>query len=90
MELENIEERIIRLNPSSSSLGSAALSKDGRTLYYQASYEAGMNLWKLELESGNPSKIGSASGHMKWDEKFANLYVLGRKFSKMKDGAKML
>jgi len=90
VELENIEERIIRLTPSSSSLGSAALSKDGRTLYYQASYEAGMNLWKLDLESGNPSKIGSASGQMKWDEKFANLYVLGRKFSKMKDGAKML
>ena len=90
VELENIEERIIRLTHSSSSLGSAALSKDGRTLYYQASYEAGMNLWKLDLESGNPSKIGSASGHMKWDEKFSNLYVLGRKFSKMKDGAKML
>ena len=90
VELENIDERIIRLTPSSSSLGSAALSKDGRTLYYQASYEAGMNLWKLDLESGNPSKIGSASGHMKWDEKFTHLYVLGRKFSKMKDGAKML
>jgi hypothetical protein len=45
VELENIEERIIRLTPSSSDLGSAALSKDGRTLYYQASYEAGMNLW---------------------------------------------
>ena len=90
VELENIEERIIRLTPSSSDLGSAALSKDGRTLYYQASYEAGMNLWKLDLESGNPSKIGTASGSMKWDEKFANLYILGRKFSKMKDGAKML
>ena len=90
VELENIDERLLRLTPSSSSLGSATLSKDGRTLYYQASYESGMNLWKLDLESGNPSKIGSASGHMKWDEKFTHLYVLGRKFSKMKDGAKML
>jgi C-terminal processing protease CtpA/Prc len=27
---------------------------------------------------------------MKWDEKFSHLYVLGRKFSRMKDGAKML
>ena len=90
VELENIDERLLRLTPSSSSLGSAALSKDGRTLYYQASYEAGMNLWKLDLESGNPSKVGSASGHMKWDEKYGNLYVLGRRFSKMKDGGKML
>ena len=90
VELENIDERLLRLTPSSSSLGAAVLSKDGRTLYYQASYESGMNLWKLDLESGNPSKIGSASGHMKWDEKYGNLYVLGRRFSKMKDGGKML
>ena len=36
VELEGIEDRIIRLTPTSSTLGSAALSKDGKTLYYQA------------------------------------------------------
>ena len=90
VELENIEERLIRLTPSSASIGDAVLSKDGRALYYQAKYEAGMTLWKLDLDSGTPSKIGSATGRMLWDEKFSNLYVLGRSFSKMKDGAKML
>ena len=90
VELENIEERLIRLTPSSAAIGDAVLSKDGRALYYQATYEAGMSLWKLDLDSGVPSKIGSASGRMIWDEKFSNLYVLGRSFSKMKDGAKML
>ena len=90
VELENIEERLIRLTPSSAAIGDAVLSKDGRALYYQATYEAGMSLWKLDLDSGTPSKIGSASGRMIWDEKFSNLYILGRSFSKMKDGAKML
>ena len=90
VELDGIDERIIRLTPTSSNLGSAALSKDGTTLYYQASYESGMNLWKYDLEKGVPTKIGSASGRMKWDEKHGTLYVLGSRFSKMKDGSKSL
>ena len=90
VELDGFDERIIRLTPTSSNLGSAALSKDGTTLYYQASYESGMNLWKYDLEKGTPSKIGSASGRMKWDEKQGTLYVLGSRFSKMKDGSKSL
>ena len=90
VELEGIEDRIIRLTPSSCNLGSAALSKDGTELYYQAAYESGMTLWKLDLKEGVPSKIGSAGGRMVWDEKFANLYVLGGRFSKMKSGSKSL
>ena len=90
VELDDIEDRIIRLTPSSSDLGSAALSKDGGVLYYQAAYESGMNLWKYDLEKGTPTKIGAARGRMKWDAKFGTLYVLGGRFSKMKDGGKSL
>ena len=90
VELDGIDERIMRLTPTSSNLGSAALSKDGKTLYYQASYESGMNLWKYDLEKGVPTKIGSARGRMKWDEKQGTLYVLGGRFSKMKEGGKSL
>lgn len=90
VELDGIDERIIRLTPTSSNLGSAALSKDGTVLYYQASYESGMNLWKYDLEKGTPTKIGTARGRMKWDGKQGTLYVLGSRFSKMKDGAKNL
>ena len=90
MEFDGIEDRIIRLTPTSATLGSATLSKDGDFLYYQASYEGGMNLWKYDIKEGNPSKIGSARGRMLWDSKFKNLYVLGSTFSKMKDGAKNL
>ena len=90
VEFDGIDERIIRLTPASSNLGSAALSKDGKTLYYQASYESGMNLWKYDIEKGTPTKIGSARGRMKWDEKQGTLYVLGSRFSKMKEGGKSL
>ena len=90
VELDGIDERIIRLTPTSSNLGSAALSKDGTTLYYQASYESGMNLWKYDLEKKTPTKIGSARGRMKWDKKQGTLYVLGGRFSKLKDGGKSL
>ena len=90
VELDGIEDRIIRLTPSSSMLGAATLNKDGNVLYYQASYESGMNLWKLDLEDGAPVKVGPARGVMKWDSKFSHLYVLGPRFSKMKDGAKNL
>ena len=90
VELDGIDNRIIRLTPASSNLGSAALSKDGRTLYYQAAYESGMNLWKLDLEDYTPTKIGQARGKMKWDSKYSHLYVLGGRFAKMKDGAKSL
>lgn len=90
VETEGIENRILRLTPASSNLGSAALSKDGKTLYYQAEYEAGMNLWKYDLEKGTPVKIGAAIGRMKWDDKYNNLYVLGGKFSKIKNDGKNL
>ena len=90
VELDGIDERIMRLTPVSSDLGHATLSKDGTVLYYQASYEGGMNLWKFEIEKGIPSKIGSARGRMVWDAKYNNLYVLGSRFSKMKSGGKSL
>ena len=90
VELEDIENRIVRLTPSSCNLGSAALSKDGTVLYYQASYEGGMNLWKYDIKTGVPSKIGAASGRMMWDDKFETLYILGSRFSKMKSTSKMI
>ena len=90
VELDGIHDRIIRLTPTSSNLGSAALSKDGKTLYYQASYESGMNLWKYDIEKGTPTKIGPARGRMVWDSKQTTLYMLGGSFSKMKEGGKGL
>ena len=90
VELDNIEDRIVRLTPSSCDLGSIALSKDGKYLYYQATYEGGKNLWKYDIKKQNPSKIGSANGRMVWDGKQETLYVLGGSFSKMKKDGRSL
>ena len=39
VELNNIEDRIVRLTPNSSDLGSAIITKDGETLYYLSAFE---------------------------------------------------
>ena len=41
VELNNIEDRIVRLTPNSSDLGSAIITKDGETLYYLSAFEGG-------------------------------------------------
>ena len=45
---------------------------------------------RLERLTPGSADLVSASGKMVWDSKFAYLYVLGGKFSKMKDGANSL
>ncbi len=49
VELNNIEDRIVRLTPNSSDLGSAIITKDGETLYYLSAFEGGYDLWKMNL-----------------------------------------
>ena len=49
VELNGLEDRIIRLTPNSSNLGSTIISKDGETLYYLSAFEGGFDLWKMDL-----------------------------------------
>ena len=44
VELDGIQDRIVRLTPNSSSLASAILSKDGEQLYYLSSFEGGFDM----------------------------------------------
>ena len=53
VELNGIEDRIVRLTPNSSDLGSAILSKDGENLYYFSSFEGGYDLWKMNLREAS-------------------------------------
>ena len=48
-DLENCRDRVARLTVNSSRLGDYVLSKGGDTLYYQAAFEGGMDLWKHDL-----------------------------------------
>ena len=85
MELGGIQDRIVRLTPNSSSLGSAIIDKKGETLYYTASFEGGMDLWKLDLRKKDVKLankgVGYASFEMSKDGK--NIFLLGGRMQKM-------
>ena len=49
VDLEHLQDRIIRLTPMSSNLSGMALSKDGEKLYFMTSFEKGYDLWELDV-----------------------------------------
>jgi tricorn protease len=49
VDLEHLQDRIIRLTPMSSNLSGMALSKDGDKLYFMTSFEKGYDLWELDV-----------------------------------------
>lgn len=57
VELNGIEDRIVRLTPNSSDLGSAILSKDGEDLYYFSAFEGGYDLWKMNLREKDTKRL---------------------------------
>ncbi len=89
VELDDIEDRIVRLTPSSGSLGGYTMSKDGATLYYIVSYEGSYDLWQLDLRERNNKVLqkSSGSGRLAWDKKMENMFLLGGRMSKFKGGS---
>ena len=49
VELDHLQDRVIRLTPMSSSLSGMALSKDGEKFYFMTSFEKGYDLWELDV-----------------------------------------
>ena len=85
VELKGIEDRIVRLTPNSSDLGSAILSKDGENLYYFAAFEGGYDLWKLNLREKETKKLHKMDAG--WTsimlDKKGDIFLLGSKMQKM-------
>ena len=93
VELNNIEDRIVRLTPNSSDLGSAIITKDGETLYYLSAFEGGYDLWKMNLRKKDTKllhKMDAGWANMEMDKAIAgavygvysdkdgkNLFLLG-------------
>ncbi len=84
IELDGIQDRILRLTPNSSNLADAYLTPDGETLYYITSFEKGYDLWKVKPRKHEVklvSKLGAPAG-IDVDSK-GNMYLMGstiRKF----------
>lgn len=80
VELKNIDDRIVRLTPNSSDLGSAVISKDGETLYYFSAFEDGYDLWKMDLRKKDTRllhKMGAGWTNIEMDKDGKNLFLLG-------------
>lgn len=57
VELDGIEERIVRLTPFSGNLRGYTLDKKGEHLYYSMSYGAAYDIWQLNLlQPGKPRR----------------------------------
>lgn len=86
VELKGIEDRIVRLTPNSSDLGSAIVSKDGENLYYFSAFEGGYDLWKMNLrekETKRLHKLNTGWVSLSMD-KDGNIFLLGsRNMQKM-------
>ena len=94
VETEGLEDRIVRLTPNSSDMGSAILSPDGESLYYIAAYEAGLALWKMNLRKKETQLLHELSGgwaSLEMDKDGKNLFLLsGRSMQKMDMGSDAL
>lgn len=90
VELDGIQDRIVRITPNSSSLGDAIITKDGETLYYLSSFESGMDLWKMDLRKKETRLVSKAAGSGRFatsgDGK--TIFLLGSKLRKL-DGDKL-
>ena len=86
VELEGIEDRIVRLTPNSSDLGSAILSKDGENLYYFSAFEGGYDLWKMNLREKDTKrlhKLNTGWTSLMLDKKGDIFLLGGRNMQKM-------
>lgn len=84
VELEGIEDRIVRLTPNSSDVCDAIITKDGENLYYLSSFEKGYDLWKIKLRKPDAkivSKLSAGRLSMEMD-KSGNIFLLGSRMMK--------
>ncbi len=75
-DLANCRDRVVRLTVNSSHMADAILSPGGDTLYYQARFEGGYDLWKHDLVEDKTEIVMKNVGFgLEADKDFKNLYV---------------
>ena len=85
IELDGIQDRIVRVTPSSSRLGDAIVDPKGEILYYLASFEKGMDLWKIDLRKKEVNLVSKNAGYgtFEMDNEGKNIFLLGSNIKKM-------
>lgn len=92
VELEGIEDRIVRLTPFSSTLSDAIVTADGETLYFLCKVEDGFDLWKLPLRKREPqlaAKMGTGGSSLQADKDGKQIFVIGKEMKKLDKGDKL-
>lgn len=75
-DLANCRDRVVRLTVNSSHMADAILSPGGDTLYYQARFEGGYDLWKHDLVENKTEIVMKSVGYgLEADKGFKHLYV---------------
>ena len=85
IDLDHLEDRIVRLTPMSSDLGSSVLAKDGETLYFTSAFEKGYDLWSVSLRERSVKVMTKNVGRVSLtlDKEGKNIYALGQSFKKI-------
>ena len=85
VELDGIQDRIVRLTPSSARIGYSIMDKKGENLYFTGAYEKSMDLWKIDLRKKDMKQIsksvGVATFEMSADGK--TIFLFGNRMQKM-------
>ena len=79
VELDRLDERVVRLTPMSSRLSGAVLSKDGDKLYFLSAFEKGFDLWELDVRDKSTKvlkKLDAGGAQLVLNKKGDNIYVL--------------
>lgn len=87
VELDGIEDRIVRLTPFSGNLRGYALDKKGEHLYYSISYGAAYDIWQLNLRTRENKVLHKGlGGELVWDKEMTTLFSFGHGMKKFKNG----
>lgn len=88
VELEGIQDRMVRITPYSSDICDAIVTKDGKSLYYLSAAGKGYDLWKIDLRKKDikqASKLNAEAMTLQMDSEGKNIFLLGGKTLKKMD-----
>ena len=86
VELDGIEDRVVRLTPNSSSIASAMVTNNGDNLYYLSKFESGYDLWKLDMRKHSTklvNKMNSGWANIQMGKDGKDMFVLGSSMNKL-------
>ena len=77
VDLEHLQDRVMRLTPMSSNLSGIALTNDGEKFYFMTSFEKGYDLWEMDVREKSmkiTKKLGQGGAQLRMQGD--NLFVL--------------